>query len=226
MRRAVVGLAIETLVLEEKHRVVAAYRRAQQTAGVESVRRHHHAEPGNVRELHLPALAVINSAAIQVAADGHAQDHGARESAVRAPANGGQLIADLHHRGPDVIEELYFRNGFQTARRHADGAAHDGGFSQRSIEGAAGAELHLQPGGDLEHSAFAFDVVEIFLARAIGHVLAEDQDVGIAPHLFAQSGVDQIHHGLGFAGEMRRRCKFVRCRIDAFRVQMLQHRLR
>ena len=50
IRRAVVGLAIELLVFEEQHRIVAADGRAQQAAGVERIRRHHHAQARDVRE--------------------------------------------------------------------------------------------------------------------------------------------------------------------------------
>ena len=50
MRRPVVRLAVELLVLQEQHRVVAAHRRAQQPAGIQRVRRHHHAQSRNVRE--------------------------------------------------------------------------------------------------------------------------------------------------------------------------------
>ena len=65
----VVGLAVEVLVLEEEHRVVAADRRAQQAGGVLRVRREHDADAGAVREDALAGLAVVRRAAAQVAAD-------------------------------------------------------------------------------------------------------------------------------------------------------------
>ena len=128
MRRAVVRLAIQPLVLEEKHRIIGANRGAQQAAGIQRIRWHDDAQAWDVRELHLAALAVIDGAAVQVSADGHAQHHGAGESAVRAPADRGQFIADLHHRGPDVIEELHLRHRLQAARGHPNGAAGNGGL--------------------------------------------------------------------------------------------------
>ena len=70
VRRAIVGLAIEMLVLEEEHGIVRAHGRAQQAAEIERRGRHHHAQPGNVRERHLAALAVIDRAAGQISADG------------------------------------------------------------------------------------------------------------------------------------------------------------
>ena len=79
MRRAIVRLAIQALVLEEQNRIVAADGGAQQAAGIQRVRRHHHAQAGDVRELHLAALAVIDGAAVQIAADGDAQHDGAEK---------------------------------------------------------------------------------------------------------------------------------------------------
>ena len=48
VRRAVVGLAVEVLVLEKHHGVVAADGRAQQAVGVQRGGRHHHAQPGQM----------------------------------------------------------------------------------------------------------------------------------------------------------------------------------
>ena len=55
---------------------------------------------------------------------------------VGAPAHDGHLVAELHHGGPDVIEELNFGHGLEAARGHADGAADDVRFRQRRIEHA------------------------------------------------------------------------------------------
>ena len=40
---------------------------------------------------------------------------------------------------------------------HASGSAYDGGFGERGVEDSFGSEFHLQAGGQLEDSAFAFD---------------------------------------------------------------------
>ena len=56
-------------MFQEQHRIFAADRRAQQAAGIERVRREYNAQAGNMREGHFTALAVINGAAIQIAAD-------------------------------------------------------------------------------------------------------------------------------------------------------------
>ena len=137
-------------------------------------------------------------AAVQVAADRHADHRGAGEAAVGAPAQGGQFVANLHHGRPDVIEELNLGHRLQPARGHADGAAHDGGFGQRRVEAALARRTRVcSPAVTLKTPPLPFTSREVFLAAAIGHVLAEHQDVGIAPHLLAQRGVEQVDHGLG-----------------------------
>ena len=70
----VVRLAIQVLVLEEHHRVVAPYRRAQQSRRVHCIRREHDANTGRMREDRDAGLAVIRRAAAQVAADRDADD--------------------------------------------------------------------------------------------------------------------------------------------------------
>ena len=83
-----------------------------------------------MREDRFAALAVIDGAAGEIAADWHAHDSGALENAIRAPAHDTQLVADLHHRGPDVVKELNFCDGLESARGHADRAADDGWLRQ------------------------------------------------------------------------------------------------
>ena len=57
---AQVGLAVETLVFEKQNRIVAADGRAQQSVGVEGVRREDNAQARNVREDAFARLRVIN----------------------------------------------------------------------------------------------------------------------------------------------------------------------
>ena len=134
MRRAVVGFAVEALVFQEQHGIVAADGGAQQAAGVEGVRRKNHVQAGNVRENAFAALAVIDGAAVQISADGHTDHQRRGQGVVGAPAEGGELVANLHHRGPDVIEELDLDDRLHAARRHADGAADDGGLGDGRVE--------------------------------------------------------------------------------------------
>jgi hypothetical protein len=70
----VVRLAIEVLVLEEEDGIVAPNRGSQQTGRVDGVRRKRDANAGAVREDALARLAVVRTAAAQVAADRRAND--------------------------------------------------------------------------------------------------------------------------------------------------------
>ena len=83
---AIVRLAVEMFVLEEHHRVVAADRGAQQAGNVERGGGHDDAQARAMREDRFAALAVIDAAAGEIAADGDANHRGAFEVAVGAPA--------------------------------------------------------------------------------------------------------------------------------------------
>ena len=93
IRGASEGLAIEALVLEEQHRIVAADGGAQQAGGVQRVGRKDHVHAGGVGEDALAALRVIDGAAGEIASDGDADHRRAGERIVGAPADQRQLIA-------------------------------------------------------------------------------------------------------------------------------------
>src|ERR1043166_7737704 len=99
------------LVFEEEDGVVAAYGRAQKAVGVERVRGVDDPQARNVREDGVARLRVVDRAALQVAADGAADDDGALPLVTRTPAHQGQLVPDLVVGGPDVVEELYLDDG-------------------------------------------------------------------------------------------------------------------
>ena len=68
--RAAVCLAIEALVFEEEHGVVAADGGAQESVGVEGVGGEDDADAGGVGEDAFAVLRVIDGAAGEIAADG------------------------------------------------------------------------------------------------------------------------------------------------------------
>src|SRR5712664_2384811 len=156
--RAIVGLAVEMLVLEEHHRIVAADRGAEKAGNVEGGGRHDHAQAGAMREDGFAALAVVNAAAGEVAADGYAQHRGRFEIAVGAPAQDTELVANLHHGRPDVVKELDLRHRLEAASGHADGAADNAGLRERRVENSIVAVFSLQAGGGFEDAALAFDL--------------------------------------------------------------------
>ena len=190
-RVAVVALAVEVLVLEEQHRVLAAERGAQQPRRVARARRERDQEPGDVGEDRLAALAVPDRAALEVAADRDAHDHRARERAVRAPARGRGLRLDLVHRRPHVVEELDLGARAQPAHRLADRAADDVRLRERRVEAAGVAERALQAERDAEHAALARHLVD-HVGVGVGDVFAEHADAFVARHLLVQREPDRL----------------------------------
>ncbi len=113
VRGTIVRLSIELLVFQEQHGVFAPNRGSKEPAGVERVGREDYPQPGYMRERDFTALAVINRAAGQIAADWDSHHHRAGETVVRAPAEVCDFVPELHHGRPDVIEELDLRHGLQ-----------------------------------------------------------------------------------------------------------------
>src|ERR1700676_92427 len=84
---AIVGLAIEMLVLEKHDRIVAADSGAEKTGDIKSRGRHHDAEAGAMGENRFAALAVVDGAASQIAANRYPNDNRSFERAIGAPAH-------------------------------------------------------------------------------------------------------------------------------------------
>ncbi len=183
-------------MLEEHHGIVRSDRRAQQPRGVERRRGDHHPNAGRVREEHLSGLAVVDRATGQVAAARDAHDERALEAVRGAPAQVRHLVPELVHRRPDVVEELDLDHRLETSSRQAHRAADDVGFGEGRVVDARRAERALQAVGHLEDAALALDLVERTLARAVGDVLAEDDDRRVAAHLFMKGAVDVVEHRL------------------------------
>ena len=161
--------------------------------------------PGTVREDALARLTVVRTAAAQIAADRRADHHRARPGVARSIAHHRHLVADLHHRRPDVVEELDLDDRLQPARRHPDGAADDVRFGERRVEDAIVAEQPLQAVRQLEDAALArHDRQRVLLAR-VRDVLAEDDDARVARHLVLQRAVDRRDHRVRLAFGVRRR---------------------
>ena len=171
-----------------------------------------------MREDALARLAVIRAAAAQVAADRHADDDRRAPVVARAVAHHRQLVADLHHRRPDIVEELDLDHRLELAHGHADRAADDARLGQRRVEDPIVAEHPLQSVRQLEHAALARHQRQRLLPAGVGHVLAEHDDVRIARHFVLQGAVDGRHHGVGLAFGPRRGVEGRRGRVDIGRV--------
>ena len=178
-------------------------------------------------EQHLAALAVIDGAALQIAAAGNANDHRTFEGVIRAPPQHRHFVAKLVHGWPDIIEELNLGYRFQPARPHSHCAPDNAGLGDGCVKDAGAAKFALQIVSDFENAAFAFNFVQILFAAAIGYVFAESKEAFVAGHLVMQAGVNQIEHGLGIA---LRRClafgvKRLRCRVYVRRIDIHRRRL-
>jgi hypothetical protein len=143
-------------LLEEHDWIVAADGGAQETGNIQSRGGHDDAQAGAMRENRFAALAVIDGAASQIAANRDAKDNRRLEDAVRAPAHDAEFVADLHHGGPDVVEELNFGYGLETASGHANATADNRGFGERRIENSVSSVLALEAGSGLEDAALPF----------------------------------------------------------------------
>src|SRR5512146_2179993 len=130
----------------------------------------------------LTALRVIDGPAGEIPADGHSYHSRRREVAIGAPAHQRQFVAELLHRGPDVVEELDLNHWLEPTSGHTHCAAHDIRFRQRRIEDTIAAVLGLQAGGEFENATFAFDLLlfQILFAADVGHVFAKDHDPLVA----------------------------------------------
>jgi fatty-acid desaturase len=86
---------------------------------------------------------------------------------------------------------------------HSDRATDDVCFCERRVKNTRRAEISLQIRSYFKNAAFAFDLFEIFFARYVRHVFAENHDARIALHFFVQTAVDQINHRSCIAGKFR-----------------------
>src|SRR4029077_9144966 len=114
---------------------------------------HHHAQPRTMRKNRFSALTVINPTSGEISTNRNADDDWTFEGSVRTPAKHAEFIPQLHHRRPDVVEELNFRDGLQSTRGHADRPADNAGLCERRIKDAIVAKLTLQSGGGLKNAA-------------------------------------------------------------------------
>ena len=195
-------------VLEKHHRIVATDGSPQKPGRVGGRGRKRDADAGAVGEDALAGLAVVRPA-LDITPDGDAHDHRAGEIVARPIAKHRHLVAQLHHRRPDVIEELYFHYRLQVADGHSDCPPDDGRLGERGIEDAVVAKQPLQAVRELEHPALAEHDLERFMPARIRHVFSEHDNPGIARHLVLESVVDGGNHRVGLPLGLRGRVERV-----------------
>jgi len=80
---------------------------------------------------------------------------------------------ESHHRRPDVIEELNFRDGLHAAGGHADGAPHDARSARGVLKTRFGAYLRCQPAVALNTPPFPLRPEDLVFAASVGDVFTE-----------------------------------------------------
>ena len=173
---------IERLVLEEDHGIGVAHRGREQPDHVARGRGRHHLEAGDHHRPVLDALGVLRAEA-RAGAVRRAHHQRAFELAVRHVAALGEFVGDIVEADREEIREHDLGDRLQAGHRRAHGGAQDRLLGDRAIAHALRAELLVQPDRGLEHAA------------GLGHVLAEEDHVGIARHLLRDAAGDRVAIG-------------------------------
>src|SRR5262245_42091742 len=113
------------LVLEEEHGIITANRRAQQAVGIKRSRWIDDSQAGDLCKGGNAGLRVINGSPFQITTNRNTHDYRSFPFITRAPAEQRELISNLVHRRPDIVEELDLNNRLQAARSHSDRATYN-----------------------------------------------------------------------------------------------------
>ena len=135
---------VQRLVLDEDDRVRVGDRGREQAGGIGRGARHHHLQPGHVRQPGLEALRVLRAAALARAAlrpqhERHRQLAAGHEVRLR------RLVDELVERERDEVDEHDLDDGPQARLRGADRDPADRGLADRRVADALGAELLGEP---------------------------------------------------------------------------------
>ena len=134
--------AVEQPVLDEHDRVRVLDGGAEQPVGVGRRRRHHHRQPGDVREQRLEALRVLAARRTAGAELGpHRQRH--LRGAAGHERQLGRLVQQLVEAHTEEVEVHQLDDGMHAGHRRADSEAHDRALGDRSVADAF-AELVVQ----------------------------------------------------------------------------------
>ena len=166
------GGAVDSLRLEEKHRIRITNRREQQALGIGGRGRTHDLEASDVNELRLGRLRVIVPAS-DAATNGRSNHHLGGILTAGAVAILCQLAHDLIVSGEDEVAELDLRH---------DGRSDDATFTERRVDHAVIAKLFVKALGDAENST---DFTNVF---------AQAEHARVTAHLEAERVVDGLNH--------------------------------
>ena len=163
-------LGVERLVLAEDHRIGIAHRRRHQADHIGRRRRRHDLEAGDHHAPVLDALRMLRAEprARAVAGADHQRALGLPVAHIAALR---KLIGDVVEADREEVREHDLRDRLEAGHRRAHRGAHDRLLGDRRIAHPKRAELLVKSDGRLEHAA------------RLGHILAEEHDVGVALHL-------------------------------------------
>ena len=181
-------------VFEEQHGVVAAKGPLEQPLGIVRARRHHDAQPGNVREDRVVAARMVRGGGV-ADADAATQEHRHLESAAAHVLHLRDLIEDLADAVEDEVGEHEIDDGSGAGHGGAGSQPDEAAFADRRVAEAHRPILLEQSGRGLE------------VAAAPADALAHHEDVGIARHLLGQGFERRLHEG-DFSRRWRSRCGF------------------
>src|SRR5688500_5405449 len=105
-------------VLKKEDRIVTTNGCARQPIRGHRISRINHSRPRYLRKARYPGLGVIYGATFEVPTDRHSNHHWCFPIVAGSPTYEGQLVPNLVHCGPDVVEELNLNHRLQTPRRH------------------------------------------------------------------------------------------------------------
>ena len=142
-------------------------------------------------EYRFTALGVPDRSTCQITADSDPDHERDCEPAFGSPSGRRRLGTDLHHRRPDVIEELNLGTGPKSSNRLTDPPANDVRLGQGSVVAPSDPELPLEPVGSAEDAALSFHDGDDVLT-GVSDVLAENADPLVRGHLLVQRALDRL----------------------------------
>src|SRR5690606_12625197 len=128
------------------------------------------------------ALRMICST-MDIAADWDPQHCRAAEVTPGAIMHHRQFIANLHHRGPDIVTKLDSGGRVQAPPSHANGNACDSTYGKLGIKDSLHTVFFSESGSDGKDTAFP-----------MRNILSEDIQVGIKGQLLIECVVYRINH--------------------------------
>ena len=186
------GDAHELPVVEEYDGVVIANGGDHQALRGVGVGWHHALEAGEVREDGVEGLGVLGR---RVQARAHAGHDGERQRYLAAEhvAHLGGVVGDLVGAHAEEAHVHKLDDGTQSCGRRADARPDESGLGDGRVANAVRAELGDEALGQAHRSAPGVDDALVLAARAARHVLAHDDNGGVALHLLSQRLVDGLY---------------------------------